>query len=81
VACFVTAVHRRTRELVPAGFTTLLAALAFTATYYLAASLVFPRDPEKHEDLDQHSFRNRRFVLGIVLVCNVLQVGVFALTH
>lgn len=69
----------RARELIPADFAVLLAALAFTATYYFAAALVFPRQPERWKDLDGHYFRNRRMVLGIVLSANVLQVGLFSL--
>ena len=69
----------RARDYLPASFATLLFGLAFTATYYLAASLVFPREPERWSDLDDHYFRHRRTVLGIVLGCNLVQVGLSAM--
>lgn len=40
-----------------------------TGTYYVAASLIFPADPD--EDHDQHFAENYRLVLGGFLFCNL----------
>ena len=47
---------------------TVLAVLAFSSAYYLAARLVFPSDAAQFEDMDTHFYRVRRLVLGILLV-------------
>ena len=62
----------RARESIPAIPASLLVGLAITGLYYLAASFVFPDEPEAGIDLDTHFDRNKRMVLGLVLLCNLL---------
>jgi hypothetical protein len=57
---------------------TLACALFFTGAYYMAAHLVFPREPEAIPDLDDHYFRIRRIVLGTLLALLVLQLAYYA---
>lgn len=65
------------RDQLQINWTTLIAALGFTGSYYLAAYLVFPREPEKIADLDTHYFRINRIVLGTLLVLLALQLGYY----
>lgn len=53
---------------------TLLAVTAFACAYFLAASLVFPREIEKETHLDDHFFRVRRIVIGVMLALLVCQL-------
>ena len=46
---------------------TLLGVTAFACAYYVAARLVFPGESNEPDDLDDHFFRVRRVVLGILL--------------
>ena len=66
------------RNLVPFNWPTLFAGFLVTATYYVAASLIFPDDPEEWSDLDGHFWKQRRRVLGGVLLCNAALLGVVA---
>jgi hypothetical protein len=50
----------------------------FASAYYLAAHLVFPRDPAGHEELDSHYFRVRRIVLGTMLALLACQIAYYA---
>lgn len=59
------------RSYVSFTWPTLFAGFLVTGTYYVAASLVFPDDPEEWRDLDGHFWKQRRKVLGGVLLCNV----------
>jgi hypothetical protein len=51
---------------------------AFAGAYYLAARLVFPRDLDGVTDLDDHFFRVRRIVLGILLALLAVQMAYYA---
>lgn len=57
-------------ENVEVGYATLMIALAVAGLYYVAASLVFPRDPAA-ETADVHFWRHRRTVLLAVMACNL----------
>lgn len=66
------------REDIVYSYRTLLGTLALSGSYFLAARLVFPSDPEHFVDLDSHYFRIRRIVLGILLVLEVAQIAYLA---
>lgn len=53
------------RASIPVNALTLLVGTAFAGAYYLAAYVVFPRDPKQNSSLNSHFFRVRRMVLGI----------------
>ncbi len=55
------------REQITVSSEILLGVVAFSASYYLAARLVFPTKPALFEDLDTHYFRVRRTVMGILI--------------
>jgi len=59
------------RELLPLNWAVLFGGFLVTAVYYVAASLIFPDDPEEWGDLDLYFDRHRRKVLAAVLLCNV----------
>jgi hypothetical protein len=55
------------RDQLPANYLTLIAVSAIVGTYYLAASLIFPDDPEEWPDFDDHYERqNRAVILGLL---------------
>jgi hypothetical protein len=56
------------------------ASLLITLPYYLAASLVFPRPGEERASLDEHYWANKRFVVGGVLIANLVVIA-FAIAH
>jgi hypothetical protein len=59
---------------------TLMATMLFASAYYLAAHLVFPDDPAKHRDLDEHYFKVRRVVFAVLFVLLLVQLVFYALT-
>ncbi|OHD10302.1 hypothetical protein [Sphingopyxis sp. RIFCSPHIGHO2_12_FULL_65_19] len=59
------------RELLPLNWPVLFGGFLVTATYFVAASLVFPDDPEAWDDLNAHFDQHRRKVIGGVLLCNI----------
>jgi hypothetical protein len=59
------------RELLTNLWPSLLVGVVMSGIYYLAAALVFPDDPRMHPDLDEHYWRNKRWVIGLVLICDV----------
>lgn len=63
------------RTLLSFSWPSLFAGFLVTATYYIAASLIFPDDPEESRDLDAHFWKHRRKVLGAVFLCNVALMG------
>ena len=70
------------RKLVPAHPLVLQCALVITGIYYLAARLIFPHDRDEWPDYDVYYFEHRRWVIGGIIVCNVLlNVGQLALGH
>ena len=58
------------RSFVAFTWPTLFAGFLVTATYYVAASMIFPDDPEEWGDLDGYFWKQRRKVLGGVFLCN-----------
>lgn len=69
------------RDALPLSWPVLFGGFVVTAIYYIAASLVFPDDPEEWGDLDAHFDKHRRKVLAAIFVCNtVLVVTAAALT-
>ena len=52
---------------------TLLGVMAFASSYYLAARLVFPSDPQRFRQLDTHYFRVSRTIFGILIALVVVQ--------
>lgn len=66
------------RSMVSVSGGSLMLVTAFAGAYYLAARLVFPRDLDRIDDLDEHFFRIRRIVLGILLGLLVVQVAYYA---
>lgn len=67
-----------TRDAVGVSGHSLMAVTIFASAYYLAAHLVFPREPAEHTDLDNHYFRVRRIVLGAMLALLICQLGYYA---
>lgn len=55
----------------------LMAVTAFAGAYYLAASLVFPRNVDAESDFDAHFFRIRRIVIGVMLALLLCQLGYY----
>ena len=65
------------RNVVEVSGLTLMAITAFAGSYYLAASLVFPRAVGGEIDFDDHFFRVRRLVIGAMLVLLIVQLGFY----
>lgn len=65
------------REQLSASGPVLLGGLLFAGSYYLAAHLVFPREPTERGDLDAHYFEVKRLVLGAVLALAAIQIGYY----
>jgi hypothetical protein len=59
------------RDQLSVDYLTLIAVLAIVGTYYLAASLIFPDDPEEWPDFDDHYDRQNRFVILGLLAANI----------
>lgn len=62
------------REFVTVSGRALLAVMGFAGAYYLAAALVFPRAIGDGADLDEHFFRVRRIVIGVLLALLLCQL-------
>jgi len=60
------------RHAIPATDWAIFIGLAFTGTYYFAASLVFPERPEEWTDLDSYYFENKRQVLVLVILLDMV---------
>jgi len=63
----------------PFNFGLLVLGLIVAATFYVAASVTFPRvaTEGKRLDLDDHFWAHRRIVFGCILAANLLIGGVF----
>ena len=57
------------------SFTTVFSGIILAMVYFLAASLVFPRDATRYAHLDDHFLRRKRLVAGGVLLVNVIVIG------
>jgi hypothetical protein len=58
------------RQTIPLNYLMLMLMLGFTAIYYVAASLVFPEEPDRCRDFDDNYWANKRLVLGAMFVLN-----------
>ncbi|WP_300972899.1 hypothetical protein [Sphingomonas sp. LHG3406-1] len=67
-----------TRDIIRVSGDSLMFATAFASAYYMASRLVFPRDLAGLASLDDHFFRMRRIVIGILFVLLVVQIGWYA---
>lgn len=65
------------REVIDVSGLTLMGVTAFAGSYYLAASLVFPRAMGGQVDFDDHFFRVRRVVIGVMLVLLITQLAFY----
>lgn len=65
------------REVIHVSGLTLMGVTAFAGAYYLAASLVFPRAMGDQVDLDDHFFRVRRVVIGVMFVLLMIQLAFY----
>ena len=63
------------RDLLPLSWPVLFGGFIVTGSYYVAASLIFPDDPEEWHDLDTYFDTHRRKVLSGVLFCNIALIG------
>lgn len=61
----------------PFNLALLILGLVIAGAFYVAASLVFPREPDAKTDLDAHFWRHRRTVLLCLLAANVTVATVF----
>lgn len=59
------------REQMDANYLTLAGVLALVGVYYLAATLIFPDEPEEWPDFDDWYDRHKRLVVGGVLSANI----------
>jgi hypothetical protein len=59
------------REQIGANYTTLVSVLAMVGIYYLAATLIFPDEPEEWPDFDDWYDKQNRLVIGGLLAANV----------
>lgn len=64
------------RDALPLNWPVMFGGFIVTAIYYVAASLVFPDDPEGWGDLGAHFDQHRRQVIGGVFLCNVALMAV-----
>ena len=70
------------RDQLPLSWPVMFGGFVVTAIYYVAASLVFPDALDRDSDLTAHFDKNYRTVIGAVLVCNLVLIGVaFALLN
>lgn len=60
------------RTAIPVNYLALLLGLIVTGGYYLAATLVFPREASDWLDLDAHYFKVKRWVVAVIVSCNAL---------
>ncbi|MBN8841860.1 MAG: hypothetical protein J0H88_01330 [Sphingomonadales bacterium] len=64
------------RDQLPMNWAVLFGGFLVTGIYYVAASLVFPDDPEAWDDLTAHFDKHRRTVLGGIFLCNLALMAV-----
>lgn len=60
----------------PYNFALLILGLVVASVFFVAASLVFPKDPAEGAVLDDHFWQNRTIVLLCVLAANLVMVAV-----
>jgi len=69
------------RESVAVNWATMFGALVVALIYYLASGLVFPRQIAEWPDLDEHYWRNKRYITGGIIVANVIQFAAATMIH
>ena len=60
------------REGVTIGWSSMTSGLFVAVTYYLAASLVYPKDWSEYEDLDQHYWAQKRLIVAGLALTNLV---------
>jgi len=60
-----------TRDQIAANYLTLIGVLSIVGIYYLAATLIFPDQPEEWPDFDDWYDKQNRLVIGGLLAANV----------
>lgn len=65
----------------PFSYGLLIFGMAVAIVYFVAASLVFPRDVAAAADLDVHFWRNKRAVLLLTTLANALALAMILLTR
>ena len=63
------------RDLLHVRWRTVFVALTFAMTYYLSASLIFPRSERDWKNLDEHYWARKRLVIGGVLLVESATMG------
>lgn len=66
------------RTMVLVSGKSLMAVTVFASAYYLAARLVFPREADEQPDFDDHFFRVRRIVIGVMFALLLSQLALYA---
>lgn len=66
------------KDLLSVSTLTLLGVTAFASCYYLASYMVFPDQITEKTNLDQHYFRVRRIVMGLLLLLTFSQLAFYA---
>jgi len=74
IATFWDAAWTNFRHL-PFSYGLLVGGLAVAAVYFIAASLIFPDDSDRPKSLDEHFWANKRAVLGLLILANLLGVA------
>jgi hypothetical protein len=64
------------REKVPVHYISLLGGLFLIGIYYMVARISFPDDPGEWPDYDAYYFEHRQWVLGGIVLCNVIALAV-----
>lgn len=59
------------RDQIDATYLTLIGVLAMVGVYYLAATLIFPDEPEEWPDFDLWYDKQKRLVVGGLLLANI----------
>ena len=63
------------RDVVPPTYASLLGGLTVIGLYYFVARITFPNDPDEWPDYDDYYFEHRRWVLGGMVLCNLIALG------
>jgi len=63
------------RDLVPPTYASLLGGLLVIGLYYFVARITFPHEASEWPDYDDYYFEHRKWVLGGVVLCNLIALG------
>ena len=63
------------RDMVSAQYASLLGGLIVIGLYYFVAKITFPDEPGDWPDYDVYYFEHRKWVLGGVVLCNLIALG------